>query len=254
MTSIEELKETIRNCTRCDLAKTRKNPVPGEGDLDARLFLVAQAPGEKEDEEGEMFIGRSGEILDDFLGYAGMEREQFYMTNLLKCLLPGYRRPKRDEIGQCSRYLEKEIEIVDPEVLVPLGYYPARSILEQYGIEVPDDKSRIFNRIWFNQGQKIYPLGHPAAIVYDDSLKEEMREDYGKLRVLSKDCKWYSLCPMRRFYRRGELDQKWIEIYCKGDWENCKRFQAEKAGEPHPDWMLPDGTLRERLKVLSENG
>lgn len=249
MDEIGDLNEEVKNCNRCKLAETRTHPVPGTGNKDARLFLVGQAPGEVEDEKGEMFVGRSGHILDELLKNAGINREEIYMSNLIKCILPGYRRPHRDEIDTCSGYLDREIEIVNPEVIVPLGYYPARYVLNSYDFDVPEDKDDIFNRIWYNAGQKIYSLGHPAAIVYDKSLKGEMMKDYEKLDVLSRDCKWYAVCPMRRYYEQGRLERKWVETYCKGDWESCQRYKMEEDGEPHPDFMLPDGTTREELRV-----
>ncbi|MBS3812770.1 uracil-DNA glycosylase [Candidatus Bipolaricaulota bacterium] len=248
MSTMQDLKSEIRNCGRCPLADSRNRAVPGEGDLSARLFLVGQAPGVDEDEEGRVFVGRSGKILGELLDGPGLSREEIYLTNLIKCFLPGYRRPKRGEIDACSKYLDREIEIVAPEFLIPLGYYPARYILHKYGINVPEDKSEIFNRLWYSRGQKIFPLGHPAILVYDKEARDEMVENYDKLRVLSSNCKWYEVCPMRRFNERGVLDDRWIETYCKGDWESCQRYQMEENGDPHPDYILPDGSLSERLR------
>jgi len=253
MAGIDVLKEEIGGCTKCPLAETRNNSVPGEGNTSARIALIGQAPGEEEDKEGRVFVGRSGEILNSLLENAGVSRNNLYITNLIKCFLPKYRRPKRNEIDQCSAYLDKEIYLVKPEFLVPLGYYPARYILKKYGLTVPEDKPEIFNRLWYNRGQKIYPLGHPAALVYDKSLREKTMKDYEKLRVFSSNCKWFSACPMRRFYREGELDKMWIEKYCRGDWESCRRYEMEGKGEPHPDWMLPDGSTSDRLKNLTQN-
>ena len=252
MSKISKINEEIRCCQKCELSKTRNKAVTGEGNLSARIMIVAQAPGEEEDREGNMFIGRSGEIFNSLLNNACVDREELYLTNLIKCFLPNYRRPKRDEIDQCSKYLDREIELISPEIIAPLGYYPARYILKKYHIYVPEDKSKIFNRLRYRDGQKIYPLGHPAAIVYNSSLEEEMRENYKKLKVLSQDCKWYSLCPMKRFYERGKLERKWIEKYCRGDWETCERYKMEERNEAHPDWMLPDGSISERLKNLAE--
>lgn len=249
-TKLDKINEEVRNCTKCHLAEKRQNAVPGQGNPEARIALVAQAPGEVEDEKGEMFVGRSGQILDSLLENAGVKPDELYMANLIKCFLPNYRRPKREEIDTCTEYLDEEIELVDPEFLVPLGYYPARYVLKKYGIDVPEDKPEIFNRLWYRNDQKIYPLGHPAAIVYDESLEEEMHEDYEKLGVLSQDCKWSSVCPMKKFYEQGELDKKWRAKYCHGDWESCRRYEMEENGEPHPDWLLPDGTRSERLKHL----
>ncbi len=189
---IEELNKQIKECKRCRLYKTRRNAVCGEGNLNAKIMLVAQAPGEKEDEEGRMFVGPSGKVLDELLSKAGVSREKIYMTNLIKCMLPKYRKPKQDEIKACSYYLNEEIKLINPEVLAPLGYYATRCIFE--------------------------------------------------------DCKWYPVCPMRRFYEEGKLDKKWIELYCKGDWESCVRYRMEEEGKFHPDYMLPDGSLDEKLR------
>jgi len=79
--------------------------------------------------------------------------------------------------------------------------------------------------------------------LYNPSFDESTKALYGKLQVLGRTCRWYSMCPMKRFYELGLLDQSWIELYCRGDWASCVRFQKEECGEYHPDWMLPDGSL-----------
>ncbi len=99
---INELNREIRECNKCRLYKTRTNAICGEGKLDAKLMLIAQAPGEKEDKYGTMFIGPSGKILNELLESAGIKRKEVYMTNLIKCMLPNYRKPKQDEIKTCS--------------------------------------------------------------------------------------------------------------------------------------------------------
>jgi len=86
-------------------------------------------------------------------------------------------------------------------------------------------------------------LSHPAILLYNSEFREDLIKKYRKICILSKDCKWYSSCPMKRFYEEGRLDKKWIELYCKGDWESCIRYQMEERGELHPDWMLPNGSL-----------
>jgi len=94
----------------------------------------------------------------------------------------------------------------------------------------------------------IFPLSHSAVPLYNNLFKEKIIDNYKKLKVLVKDCKWFSMCPMKRFYEEGRLDKKWIELYCRGDWESCIRYQMEKRGEFHPDWMLPNGSIDEKLK------
>ena len=248
MVGMEELNREIRSCRGCRLAETRTNALCGEGNLRARLMLVAQAPGENEDREGKMFIGPSGRVLNELLKEAGIAREEVYMTNLVKCKLPGYRRPKPDEIQACSRYLDREIELVNPAVIVPLGYYATRYIFEKYGLYLPakSEFHQVYGRLLLGE-RKVFPLQHPAALLYDESAREKLVKNYLKLKVLSRDCKWYSVCPMKWFYESGRLGRRWIELYCKGDWESCTRYQMEEKGEPHPDWMLPDGSLDESL-------
>ncbi len=240
---IKELNAKIIKCKKCRLWKSRTNVVIGEGNLDARIMMVAQAPGENEDREAKMFIGPSGKVLNELLKYAGVKREQIYMTNLIKCFLPKYRKPKKDEIEACSKYLDREIEIINPEIIVPLGYYATKYIFKKYGIEMPDMP---YGKLFLAE-KKIYPLHHPASLLYNDNIKEEMMKHYSKLKIFMHECKWFPVCPMHYFYDKGMLDKKWIELYCKGDWESCIRYQMEENGVAHPDNMLPDGSIDENL-------
>ena len=137
---IDKLNEEIKKCKKCRLYKTRTNAIIGEGNRNAKIMLIAQAPGENEDREGKMFIGPSGKVLDGLLEAYNVSRKELYMTNLIKCMLPKYRKPKQDEIDTCSDYLDKEIELINPEVLVPLGHYatfflchPSRSFIQYMG-------------------------------------------------------------------------------------------------------------------------
>ena len=246
---IEALNKKIKNCTKCRLFETRKNVLCGEGTLNAKLMLVAQAPGIIEDEEGRMFIGPSGKVLDDLLELNNVRREELYMTNLVKCMLPKYRKPKQDEVDICSNYLDEEIELIDPIVVVPLGHYATKYLFEKYRLKLPSkqDFYRLYGKLFLTNGRKILPLQHPAAVVHNPTLKEVLEINYYKLHVLSNECKWYHMCPMKKYYEDGILDKNWIELYCKGDWENCLRYHMEENGELHPEWMLPDGTLDEKL-------
>ncbi len=247
--NIEELNGEIRRCGKCRLAETRANVLCGEGNLNAELMLIAQAPGENEDREGKMFIGPSGRVLDELLTTTHVTREEIYMTNLVKCMLPKCRRPKRDEIEICSKYLDKEIEVINPRVLVPLGYYATRHVFEKNIISSPakPDFLKVYGRLFWTGARKILPLPHPAAVLYDSAIKGKMIEKYGKMKILLTECKWYPSCPLKNFYDEEKLSEEWIELYCKGDWESCVRYQMEERGEPHPDWMLPDGNIDERL-------
>jgi len=122
---IQNLNDEIKKCKKCRLTMTRTNVLCGEGDLCAELMLIAQAPGEQEDKEDKMFIGPSGEVLDELLKIICIDRKENYMTNLIKCMLPKNRKPKSDEVASCSQYLDREIDLIHPGMLAPLGYYAA---------------------------------------------------------------------------------------------------------------------------------
>jgi uracil-DNA glycosylase family 4 len=251
--AIDGLNDRIRDCQRCRLSRTRKHALAGEGKPDARIMLVALSPGENENAENRMFIGPSGDILDQLFQATGMERGWVYMTNLIKCMLPKCRRPKMDEIDACSVFLYEEISIIQPDIIVPLGYYATRTIMTRYHADPPaarKDFKKKYGILLFSDGQKILPLPHPATLLYDPSFEMETRGKYKKLTTLLHPCRWYALCPMKRFYEAGRLDRRWIELYCMGDWQDCIRYHMAEKGQFHFDWMLPDGSLDENLKDL----
>ncbi|MGM0760108.1 MAG: uracil-DNA glycosylase [Thermodesulfobacteriota bacterium] len=247
------LSKRIRACKACALAQTRTNALPGAGNERARLMVIAQAPGNHEDLEERHFIGPSGHAFDQLLSNARVSRNELFVTNLLKCRLPKNRRPKQREIKACLPFLQEEVAIVDPDILVPLGFYATRSVLSLNNIPAPQarsDSANFFGHLSWQGNKKVYPLPHPAALLYNPSFQKQATQQYAKLNVLSAPCKWHSICPMCRFYKQGNLDRSWIELYCTGDWSRCVRFQKEEQGIPHPDWMLPDGTLDSSLRAL----
>jgi DNA polymerase len=198
-------------------------------------MLIALSPGETENAENRMFIGPSGQILDTLFHAAGVKREWVYMTNLIKCMLPKCRRPKMDEIESCSKYLFEEISIIQPEILVPLGYYATRTILTTYLADPPaarKDFKLKYGILILSDTQKILPLPHPATLLYDPSYELETIEKYRNLQTLLHECKWYSVCPMKRFYETDRLERKWIEFYCKGDWKHCVSYHLTEQGNP----------------------
>lgn len=218
-------------------------------------MLIALSPGENENAENRMFVGPSGDILDQLFRATGMERGGVYMTNLIKCMLPKCRRPKMDEINACSVYLYEEISIIQPEVMVPMGYYATRTIMTKYHADPPaarKDFKKKYGILLYSDGQKIFPPPHPATLLYDPSFEPETMEKYSKLKTLLHECRWYAVCPVKRFHEAGRLDRKWIELYCKGDWQNCARYHMEEKGQHHFDWMLPDGSLDENLKDINQ--
>lgn len=190
--AISELNAVAKKCQRCKLSQSRTNVLCGEGDLYAPLIIVAQAPGDNEDREGRMFIGPSGKVLDELLDEAGIGKDEVYMTNLIKCRLPKNRRPKQNEIKACSSFLEKEIALIDPKVLVPLGYYSTRYVLKKYNIAIPESRaefSSLYGKLFQTRDKRLYPLPHPASLLYNKSYKPVALEMYRKLKVLLETSK-----------------------------------------------------------------
>ncbi len=186
--SLEILNYQIRSCESCSLSVTRKHALTGEGNIDARIMFVALSPGVKEDINNQMFIGPSGQVFNKLLLAAGIERDLVFMTNLVKCMLPKNRKPKMSEIELCSQFLDEEISLIQPEVIVPLGYYAARTILQKYHADLlnpPMNMDKIvFGNLIFLEGHKIFPIPHPASLLYNPSYEPDTIEKYKRLQKI----------------------------------------------------------------------
>lgn len=126
---LETLAAEVRQCRKCDLGSQRTNAVPGVGHARARIMFVGEAPGADEDAQGEPFVGRAGQLLDKIIAACGLRREDVFIGNILKCRPPGNRDPRPDEIVSCLPYLQQQIEIIAPEVIIALGAHAARTLL-----------------------------------------------------------------------------------------------------------------------------
>ncbi len=177
--SMDVLNYQIRSCERCKLSLTRKHALPGEGSLDARIMIVALSPGAKENVANRMFVGPSGQVLEKLFHASGISREMIFMTNLVKCMLPGNRKPEMNEIEFCGRFLDDEISLIQPDVIVPLGHYAARAVLQKFH----SDSQVRFGESLLLEGQKVYPLSHPAALLYNPSYETDTIEKYKKLKT-----------------------------------------------------------------------
>ena len=146
-------------------------------------MIIAQAPGEIEDQEGKMFIGPSGKIFDELLMMVGIDRKDIYITNLVKCMLPKYRKPKENEIETCAQYLDKELELIDPNIISTLGYFAAKYIFEKYDIASELDFPECYGKVFVADNKKLVPLQHPTTLLFNESLRDEIAQEY---RVLKK--------------------------------------------------------------------
>ncbi len=126
---LEKIAEEVRPCCKCGLGSSRTNAVPGEGNPNARIMFVGEAPGADEDAQGRPFVGRAGQLLDKIIAACGLKRSDVFIGNILKCRPPGNRDPRPEEIISCLPYLQRQIEIIEPEVLVALGAHAAKTLL-----------------------------------------------------------------------------------------------------------------------------
>ena len=173
---LQNVKEKCEKCSSCELCKTKTNTVFGTGSPNARLMFIGAAPGEKEDLSGIPFVGAAGKLLDKYLEFAGINRDDVYIANILKCRPPKNRDPLPEEEDACIGYLREQVAIIKPKVIVCLGRISAKRIIK------PDFKITSEHGKWFVKGAyKLMAVYHPAALLRDPRKKEDMAED--KLRV-----------------------------------------------------------------------
>lgn len=173
-----ELYSVVRACTLCALAVTRTHAVPGEGPLDAEVMCIGEAPGLNEDKQGRPFVGAAGQFLGELLAAAGLAREQVYICNVLKCRPPSNRDPLPEEIGACSEYLDLQLDMVDPLVVVTLGRFSMGKWFPQQAI------SRIHGTVREVDGRFVVPMYHPAAALHQASLRQVLLDDFAKLPTI----------------------------------------------------------------------
>jgi uracil-DNA glycosylase family 4 len=173
--SLEKIAADVRGCPLCKLARTRKNAVPGEGQISAKIMFIGEAPGRSEDEKGKPFVGAAGRILDDLLKKAGIERSQVFITNIVKCRPPNNRVPEEDELIACRPYLDRQIALIKPKVICILGRTAHSSILG--GSSITANRGKIVER----SGQKYFSTFHPAAVIYNKKLLSTLEADLKKL-------------------------------------------------------------------------
>ncbi|NBD35693.1 MAG: uracil-DNA glycosylase [Chloroflexi bacterium] len=176
--ALQEIHEEIRACTKCPLHAGRTNAVPGAGPVDAEVMVIGEGPGFHEDQQGLPFVGASGQFLDELLANAGIDRNSVYISNVVKCRPPGNRDPKPEEVEACKPYLDRQIELINPKVIVTLGRHSmARAF--------PNDKiSRVHGQPRQVGEQVYFPMYHPAAALHQPSLRKTVEADFDRLRMM----------------------------------------------------------------------
>ncbi len=178
MSSLSELYQQVALCQKCEIARFRTKVVPGEGAEDADIMFIGEAPGWHEDQQGRPFVGPAGQFLDILLASINLNRQQVYIANVIKCRPTGNRDPLPVEISNCRQWLERQIEIIKPRMIVTLGrysmarYFPGKSISKIHGTAKKQD-----NIIY-------YAMYHPAAALHQQSLKQTIESDMLKIPVL----------------------------------------------------------------------
>jgi DNA polymerase len=167
-----QIADEIRGCTRCPLARGRTHTVPGEGNLLSDVLLVGEGPGAREDATGRPFVGPAGQLLSELLHAIGWERQDVFITNVVKCRPPGNRDPEPDEIGACAPYLDAQERALDPAVVVTLGRHSLQRYLPGARIGAVHGRMR---RSY--TGQHVFPMYHPAAALHQASLRETLVRD-----------------------------------------------------------------------------
>lgn len=181
---IIELEKIARECRRCRLRESCSQVVFGEGPPDARLMLIGEGPGQDEDIQGQPFVGKAGKLLDKILEAAEINRSEVYIGNVVKCRPPGNRLPNPDEVKECQKYLEAQIKLIKPSIIVCLGSMASQTVID------PKAKiGQIRGRWLIRQGIKIMPTYHPAALLRNPGYKRPVWEDFKQIRDKYNNCR-----------------------------------------------------------------
>lgn len=178
MSALSDLCKEIANCRQCDLAKQRNKVVPGEGADNAVIAFIGEAPGWHEDQQGRPFVGPAGQFLEELLASIEMKREQVYICNVLKCRPPGNRDPLPTEIRTCQQWLDRQLALIRPRMIVTLGRYSMARFFPG------DTIARIHGKARRQGGVIYYPMYHPAAALHQQKLRDTIRADMSKIPSL----------------------------------------------------------------------
>ncbi|MBM3943405.1 MAG: uracil-DNA glycosylase [SAR202 cluster bacterium] len=189
MNSLEEIAQAVLSCTACPLHQGRTRAVPGEGPANAELMFIGEGPGFQEDRQGRPFVGPAGQFLEGLLSSIGMTRDQVFIANMVKCRPPNNREPLPAEVAECSRYLERQIQLVNPRLIITLGrislarFFPGESI------------SRVRGKLREKDGRDVYPVMHPAAALHRQELRSAIIQDFQGIPAALEQARQRSPAP-----------------------------------------------------------
>jgi DNA polymerase len=176
--TLAQIAREVSVCQRCMLHHSRKLAVPGEGPVDANILFIGEGPGFHENEQGRPFVGAAGKYLEELLAKINLRREQVFIGNVVKCRPPNNRDPLPDELAACSDYLERQIQVINPKVIVTLGRYSMARFLPNAKI------SDVHGQSFRIKGRLVVPMFHPAAALHQPSLKISVERDFVRLPEL----------------------------------------------------------------------
>lgn len=181
---LEQIAQQVRQCCQCGLNESRTNAVPGEGNPGARLVFVGEAPGADEDAQGRPFVGRAGKLLDKIINAMGMHRDDVFICNILKCRPPGNRDPLAEEIVKCTPFLHRQLDLIQPEIIVALGAHAAKTLLNT-DLAIGKLRGR-FHEYYTSEGAeaiKLMPTYHPSYLLrsYSPDNRRRVWDDMKKV-------------------------------------------------------------------------
>lgn len=199
--SLQNLDNQISKCEKCALCKTRINVVPGGGNSNADIMFIGEGPGKNEDEQGIPFVGAAGKMLDKLIGLIGLTREDIYIANVVKCRPPNNRDPLPEEVDACRPWLDQQIKIIKPKLIVLLGRHSMDRFLPNQKISLDHGKPKR------RKGQVYFPIYHPAAALYRNSLLEDLEKDFKKIPKVLKIIKKSKVEDNKKEKEEKKLEQ-----------------------------------------------
>jgi DNA polymerase len=179
--ALEAIAAEVRDCDRCRLHQTRTRAVPGEGDASTEVVFVGEGPGQNEDREGRPFVGRAGGLLVALLGHIGWGRQDVFITNIVKCRPPGNRDPEPDEIAACAPYLKRQLEVLDPAVVVTLGRHSMGRFMPGARISQAHGTTSLADPETGARDATVFAMYHPAAALRTPAIERESYEDVARI-------------------------------------------------------------------------
>ncbi len=194
---LAEISQQVSNCEKCKLHFSRKRAVPGEGPANAEVLFIGEGPGFYENEQGRPFVGQAGKFLDELLATAGYNRGSVFITNVVKCRPPENRDPELDELTACSIYLDRQIDTINPHVIVTLGRISMAKFLPAARI------SSVHGHAFKVNGRLVVPMYHPAAALHQPSLKSTLIADFAALKKVIDEAKQVKAAITEPFQQNG---------------------------------------------------